>query len=373
MIPVSEPWFLEEDAACVAECVRTGWVSSAGPAVADFEAAWAAYCERAFGVAVSSGTTALQLSINALDLRPGDEVIIPAFTIISCALAVIYGGGTPVLIDADPNTWCLDVSCIEARITPRTKAIMPVHIYGHPVNMAPLLKLAEKYGLAVIEDSAEAHGAEYFDGATWRRCGCFGRMSCFSFYANKLIATGEGGMIVTDDEPLAQRLRSLRDLCFDPKRRFVHPAMGYNYRLTNLQAALGRNQVDRMPELLRRKRRMAEIYRRLLADIPGLEHPPEMSWARSMYWMYGIVLGQQHHCGAVDFAVRLRQLGVDTRPFFAGMHQQPALLERGLFAGESYPQADRLAERGLYLPSGLGTSESQFEQVSEAVHRVLDV
>ena len=371
MISVSEPWFLEEDAERVAECVRTGWVSSVGAAVQGFEDAWAAYCGRRYGIAVSSGTTALQLSVAALKLQPGDEVIIPTFTIISCALAVIYAGGTPVLVDSDPTTWCMDVSQVASKITPRTRAIMPVHIYGHPVDMQPLLDLAAPHGLTVIEDAAEAHGVEYLSAGRWRRCGGFGAMSCFSFYANKLIATGEGGMIVTDDEQLAVGLRSSRDLCFDPKHRFVHSAMGFNYRLTNLQAALGLAQIERMPELLRRKRCLAKHYRELLADIPGLRHPPETPWARSMFWMYGIVLDPERRMDARELAARLRQEGVDTRPFFVGMHRQPVFENRSLFPNPHYPISDHLSEFGLYLPSGLGTTESQIEQVSEALHQVL--
>lgn len=371
MISVSEPWFTEDDSERVAECVRTGWVSSAGPAVQAFETAWAGYCGRQYGIAVSSGTAALQLAIAALDLQPGDEVILPTFTIVSCALAILYGGGTPVLVDCDPATWCMDVARIEEKITPRTRAIMPVHIYGHPVAMGPLMDLAARHNLTVIEDAAEAHGAEVFIHGHWRRCGSFGAMSCFSFYANKLIATGEGGMIVTDDAALAARLRSSRDLCFEPARRFVHSALGFNYRLTNMQAALGLAQVERMPELLRRKHCLAAAYRKRLSDIPGLEQPPEALWAHSMFWMYGIVLAPQWNRTALDLASRLRAEGVDTRPFFVGMHQQPVFHQRSLFLDEHYPVSERLTKFGLYLPSGLGTTEAQVEQVSAALHRIL--
>ena len=376
MVSVSEPWFNEEDAESVAECVRSGWVSSAGPAVEAFEKRWAAYCDRAHGVAVSSGTAALQLAVAALHLQPGDEVILPSFTIISCALAVIYGGGVPVLVDADPRTWCMDVAEVERKIGPRTRAIMPVHIYGHPVDMDPLLQLAERHGLAIIEDAAEAHGAEYLSGREsgvpeWRKCGSFGAMSCFSFYANKLIATGEGGMVVTDDGERAAHLRSLRDLCFQPACRFLHNELGFNFRLTNMQAALGLSQISRIAELLCKKRWLARRYREMLADIPGLQHPPESPWARSTYWMYGIVLAPERQMNAPELALHLRRKGIDTRPFFAGMHHQPALRERGLFAGERYPVTDRLHRLGLYLPSGLGTTEAQLQVAGDALHQVL--
>lgn len=370
MVSVSEPWFLEEDAEQVAACVRSGWVSSAGYAVSQFEEAWAAFCGRRFGIAMSSGTTALQAAIQALQLEPGDEVIIPTFTIVSCALAVLYNGGVPVLVDSDPLTWCMDVCQIEARIGPRTRAIMPVHIYGHPVDMAPLLALAHKHSLAIIEDAAEAHGAEYrLPTGEWRRCGSFGTMSCFSFYANKLIATGEGGMVLTDDADIARHLRSFRDLCFQPGKRFVHAALGHNFRLTNMQAALGLSQVARMDRLLERKRWLADCYREMLSDIPGLELPPEMPWARSIFWMYGVVLSTDHAMDAAELAAKLRDLGIETRPFFVGMHEQPVFHDQ--FAGQCYPVAERLTRRGLYLPSGLGTSREQLEQVSSAMHKAL--
>ncbi len=371
MISVSEPWFTEEDAAAVAECVRSGWVSSAGASVDAFEEAWAGYCGRRFGIAMSSGTSALHAAVAALHLQPGDEVIMPSFTIVSCALAVIYSGGVPVLVDSDPRTWCMDVSLVRTKIGPRTRAIMPVHIYGHPVDMDPLVALAKQRGLAIIEDAAEAHGAEYWSAGQWRRCGSFGEMSCFSFYANKLIATGEGGMVLTDDADLAERLRALRNLCFEPGRRFLHREMGFNFRLTNMQAALGLSQIHRIEELLRRKRCLAETYTRLLDGIPGLALPPAMPWARSMFWMYGVVLEEDRRMDAAELGVRLRHEGVDTRPFFAGMHEQPVFHERGLFLNERHPVCERLSRQGLYLPSGLGTGETQLEQVAEALHRIL--
>ena len=372
MIPVSEPWFTPEDAARVTECVRSGWVSSTGPAVKEFEAAWAAYCGRRFGIAMSSGTTVLQASIAALDLAPGDEVILPAFTIIPCALAVLYNGAVPVLVDSDPKTWCMDVEAIESKITPRTRAIMPVHIYGHPVDMEPLLAIAAAHNLVVIEDAAEAHGARYrMETGEWARCGSFGRVSCFSFYANKLIATGEGGMALTDDPDLAARLASLRDLCFIPGERFRHEEAGFNFRLTNMQAALGLGQIARTEELLRRKRAMADIYREKLGGLP-LQLASEEPWASSSFWMFGIVLDDSVPFAAAELSRRLRCCEIETRPFFLGMHEQPALLKRGLFAGESYPVAERLARRGLYLPSGLGSSEQDFRRVAAAVRGALE-
>lgn len=237
ILPVNEPHLREEDLENIADCVRTGWVSSSGRYIEEFEQGWASYCGRRYGVAVSSGTAALHVAVECLNLQPGDEIILPTFTIISCALAVVYSGARPVLVDADPQTWGMDVDQIAEKITPRTRAIMAVHIYGRPVHMDPLLTLASRHGLAVIEDAAEAHGAEYLSGQSgvpmWKRCGSFGEVSCFSFYANKLITTGEGGMILTDDAQLAERARGARNLCFKAKRRFYHDRLGFNYRLTN--------------------------------------------------------------------------------------------------------------------------------------------
>ncbi len=376
MIAVNEPQIGERELQYVQECIRAGWISSSGEFINEFEERWASYCGRRYGIAVSNGTVALQLAVGCLGLAPGDEVILPTFTIISCALAVIYNGGVPVLVDSDPRTWCMDVQQVEQRITGRTKAIMPVHIYGHPVDIDPLMDLAETYGLAIIEDAAEAHGAEYLSrgrtvGSGWRRCGSFGTLSCFSFYANKLITTGEGGMVLTDDRRLAEKARSLRNLCFQPDRRFYHEDAGYNFRLTNIQAALGLAQLERIGEIVARKRWMGQEYTRRLRDVPGLQLPVEEVWARSVYWMYGAVLGDEVGMDAGLFARRLKDCSVDTRPFFLGMHEQPVFHQRGLFLGERYPVAERLARRGLYLPSGLALTEDQLARVGDAVCKVL--
>jgi perosamine synthetase len=327
-------------------------------------------------VAVANGSVALQLAVACLDLQPGDEVILPTFTIISCATAVVYNGGIPILVDCDPRTWCMDIRQVEDKITPRTRALMPVHIYGHPVDMDPILELARKHNLAIIEDAAEVHGAEYLAGRSgphprWQRCGSFGELSCFSFYGNKLITTGEGGMVLTDDVHLAEALRSLRNLCFQPQRRFYHERLGHNFRLTNVQAALGVAQVERIEAIVARKRWMGQEYTRRLSDIRGLELPIEESWARNVYWMYGVVLAEETGLDATRFAQRLRDCGVDTRPFFLGMHEQPVFHQRGLFCKERYPVAERLARQGLYLPSGLALTESQLQQVCSAVRQVL--
>lgn len=375
-IPVNAPDIGEQEVEAVLHSLRSGWLSSSGPAVAAFEQRWATLCDRRFGVAVSSGTTALQLALACLGLRPGDEVILPTFTIVSCVLAVLYNGCVPVLIDADPRSYCLDVDQLAGRITSRTRAVMAVHVYGHPVDMDPLVQLAERHGLAIVEDAAEAHGAEYLsrhgrNAPAWRPCGSFGRVSCFSFYANKLVTTGEGGMLVADDAGLVERARSLRDLGFEPSRRFRHEQLGFNFRLSSLQAALALPQIDRIGALLARKRQMAEDYGRRLSGLAVLQLPAEQEWAHSSFWMYGVVLRDEAGLEADEFARRLAEAGVETRPFFLGMHEQPALLDRGLFVGERYPVAERLARRGLYLPSGLALTEAERERVGEAVQCVL--
>jgi len=375
-ISVNEPLLGDQELAYVAECVRTGWISSSGKFIEEFERQWAGYCGRRYGIAVSNGSTALQVAVAGLHLEPGDEVIMPTFTIISCVTAVLNNGGIPVLVDSDPRTWCADVAQVEAKITSRTRALMPVHIYGHPVEMDPLLELARKHRLAIIEDAAEAHGAEYLSAVeveqpVWRRCGSFGLASTFSFYANKLVTTGEGGMVVTDDLQFAEEARSQRNLCFLPGRRFYHEKLGFNFRLTNMQAAIGVAQIQRMGDIVVSKRRMGQEYNRRLKHVKGLQLPVQESWARSVYWMYGVVIAEETGMDAVKFADSLAEHGIETRPFFLGMHEQPALHSCGLFVDEHYPVAERLARQGLYLPSGLALTADQLERVCDVVNEVM--
>lgn len=367
MIPVSEPLLNDQASTYVEECLRTNWISSEGRFIQEFENKWANYCGMDHGVAVSNGTTALQIAIACLDLEPGDEVIMPTFTIISCALAIIEVGALPVLVDSDPRTWCMDVRQIEEKITRRTRAIMPVHMYGHPVDMDPIRELARKYQLIIIEDAAEAHGAEY----KGRKVGGIGDLSCFSFYANKIITTGEGGMVLARSADHAEKLKSLRNLCFQKDRRFYHTELGHNYRLTNLQAAIGLSQVERIDEHVAKKRWMGKSYTERLGDLTQISLPVEESWAKNVYWMYSVVLANDVKYDAVGFAQRLREKGVDTRPFFIGMHEQPVFQKRGMFKAEQYPVAEYIARRGLYLPSGLTLTEVQLEQVCEIVRSVL--
>jgi perosamine synthetase len=368
-IPVNEPLLDGNEKAYLAQCIDSGWISSEGPFVAEFESRLAERVQRRHGVAVTNGTAALDAAIEALGIGPGDEVILPSFTIISCILQLVRCGATPVLVDSDPQTWNMDTRQIEARVTPRTRAILVVHTYGLPVDMDPVLAIAARHGLRVIEDAAEAIGLRYRGQA----CGSFGDISTFSFYPNKHLTTGEGGMVVTNDDALADACRGLRNLCFQPARRFVHERLGWNLRMTNLQAALGLAQLERLDEFLLRKRAMGARYNERLQ---GLRHRIDLplthtAAADNNYWVYGIVLKPDAGLDATELMKRLAQQGIGTRPFFWPMHEQPVLLGQGLFSGESHPVAENLARRGLYLPSGLSLTEAQIDRASDTLHRVL--
>jgi perosamine synthetase len=372
MIPVCEPVITEAEIAAVNDCLRTGWISSAGKYLDTFEQKWAGFCGRRHGIAMTNGTVTLEVALAALQLPPGSEVILPTFTIVSCATALVFNELKPVLVDSDPRSWGMDVSQVAEKITPRTRAILVVHIYGHPVDMTPLLRLAALHGLAIVEDAAEVHGAEYLcdhDTAqpVWRRCGGFGELSSFSFYANKLITTGEGGMLLTDNDALASRCRSMRNLCFQPQRRFFHEELGWNCRMTNLQAALGVSQIDRLAEIVATKRSIVATYRQLLADVPGLSFQAEEPWARSVAWVAGVLLDEDHPLSASEVMAQMKAAGIETRPFFLGMHEQPVFRREGLFVADRFPVAERLARKGFYLPNGLALQPAQLEQVAETL------
>lgn len=367
LIPVNGPLLNGNEKKYLCECIDTGWISSEGPFVQRLEKEFAARVGRRFGVAVANGSLALDAAVKALDLGPGDEVIMPSFTIISCAAAIVRSGATPVLVDSEPDSWNMDLRQVEQKITPRTRAVMAVHIYGLPVDMDALLAITGPRGIKVIEDAAEMHGQTI----RTRPCGSFGDISTFSFYPNKHVTTGEGGIIVTDDERLAERCRSLRNLCFMPQRRFVHEELGWNFRMSNLQAALGCAQLERLDTFIARKRNMGARYDSLLADVQGLLRPlPSTPWAKNIYWVYGLVLDDAFPFDADEAMRRLSAKGIGCRPFFWPMHEQPVFRRMGLFAGESYPVAERLARRGFYVPSGLALSEEQMDRVAVAVREV---
>jgi perosamine synthetase len=367
-IPVNEPLLNGNELKYVQECIETGWISSEGPFVKRFEEEFAVRVGRKHGIAVCNGSVALDTAVAALDIGTGDEVILPTFTIISCALAIIRAGATPVVLDCNPYTWNMDVRQIEDKITPRTKAIMVVHIYGLPVDMDPVISLAEKYGLKIIEDAAEAHGLTY----KGRPCGSFGDISIFSFYPNKLITTGEGGMIVTDDDHLSERCRSLRNLCFQSKRRFVHEELGWNLRMSNIQAALGVAQLERLDQSIAKKKYIGRRYNEFLLDIPGIQLPlPKTDYAENIYWIYGILLDNDTTFDADEAMRQLAKHKIGTRPFFWPMHEQPVFKKMGLYKNVSCPVAEKIARRGFYIPSGLAISNDQINRVSEKLREIL--
>jgi perosamine synthetase len=369
MIPVNTPLLGGNERKYLLECLDTGWISSEGPFIKQFEERFAARVHREFGVAVSNGSVALDAAVLALGIGAGDEVILPSFTIISCAAAIVRAGAVPVVVDSDPVTWNMDVAQVEARITPRTKAIMVVHIYGLPVDMDPLMALAKKHNLKVIEDAAEMHGQTY----KGRPCGSFGDISTFSFYPNKHITTGEGGMIVMNDPELFRRCQSLRNLCFKPEQRFVHDELGWNLRMTNLQAALGVAQLEQLDGFVERKRHMGALYTELLQGTPGVQLPlARTPFADNIYWVFALVLDDALPIDAKGMMKKLGDAGIGTRPFFWPMHEQPVFRKMGLYAGESLPVAERIARRGFYIPSGLALTDGEIRTCAATVQRVLE-
>ena len=351
----------------VLECLDTNWISSLGKYIPAFEETFAAFCRRGHGVACSSGTAALHLALEALEIGFGDEVIVPCFTLVADANMVILAGARPVFVDVDPQTYCLDPALIEAKITPRTKAILVVHMYGHPCDMDVINALAQRHGLKVIEDAAQAHGSLY----RGRPAGSLGDIACFSFYASKTLTTGEGGMVLTDDPALAQRLRALRSQGFEgDSRLYVHNLLGFNYRLTNLQAAIGLAQVERMDFKVERKRHMAELYSQCLTGLEGLTLPPEMPWAFSTYWNYTVLIGPAFGLERDEVAQRLKQAGVETRLTFKPLHSQPAYRRADPRMPDTtghFPVSQRLGREGLCLPSGTGLTDDEIKQVSQTL------
>jgi len=363
MIPVNTPLLSGNELKYVSECIETGWISSEGPFVSQFEIEFAQYVNRNHGIAVANGSAALDIAVKALGIGIGDEVIMPAFTIISPAQSVVTAGAIPVLVDSDPITWNMDVTQIETKITSKTKAILVVHIYGLPVDMDPVLALCEKYNLKLIEDAAEMHGQTY----KGKMCGSFGDISIFSFYPNKHITTGEGGMLVCNDENLAEQCKKLRNLAFEPQgRRFIHHELGWNYRMTNLQAALGVAQLEKMEYHIHRKREIGNLYRKGLKDLKGFHLPLERtSFAENIYWVFGLVADDEERQN--EMVKKLGEAKIGTRPFFWCMHEQPVFKKMGLFEEETYPVAEKLARNGFYIPSGLGLKNEEITTVCEVL------
>jgi perosamine synthetase len=362
IIPVCEPTLGGNELKYVQRAIESNWISSAGSFIPEFEHRFAEFCGAKYGISCNNGTVALHLALATLGLEPDDEVILPAFTMIATINAISYCGARPVLVDSEPDYWQLDVEQVAAKITPRTKAILPVHTYGHPVDMDPLLDWAARYGVSVIEDAAESHGAEY----KGRRTGGLGRAGVFSFYGNKIITTGEGGMITTNDEKLARLAWNLRDHAFSHERHFWHKFVGFNYRMTNLQAAVGLAQVEQLDDFVAARRRNAALYSERLAGIPGITTPPQAGWAKNVFWMYGILVDEAAYgLNRDQLRAVLAENGVETRTFFIPMHCQPVYWQQ--FKGQRYPVAEKLCKNGFYLPSASSLTLAEIEYVTDVI------
>ena len=364
-IPVNQPIITENAKRYVAEAMESGWISSAGAYIDRFEKEFASYLGVKHAVTTTSGTTAIHLACATIGIGPGDEVIVPDFTMMGSVLPVLYCGATPIFVDAEPETFTIDPELIESKITHKTKAIMPVHLYGHSADMDRVLSIAKKYKLFVIEDAAEAHGALY----NGQLCGSMGTIGCFSFYANKIITTGEGGMLVTNDDQLARHARILKDLAHSEKKRFWHEEIGYNYRMTNLQAAVGLGQLEHIDEFIQKKQWMADRYRQNLKEIKGLRLPITKKNALNVYWMYGVLVEDEFPLSRDELRPALKKYGIDTRDFFFSSAAQP-VLKHLPSAKESFPVSTWLSERGFYLPSGLALTEEQIQYVCDSLRNI---
>lgn len=362
-LPVNTPDLSGQELKYVSEAVETGWISSMGPRVKEFEDLFASYHGVKEAVAVSSGTAALHICCVSLGIGPGDEVILPTFTMVASAFAVMYTGATPVFVDCEMDTWNMDIEDLKKKITAKTKAIMPVHIYGLPCNMPAIMTLAEERGIAVMEDAAEAHGAKVHG----QLAGTFGKVNAFSFYANKIITTGEGGMVLTNDQDLADHLRTIKDLSHDPAERFSHLELSFNYRMTNLQAALGVAQMERIDEFLVKKRHMAKTYQEGFSKIEGITLPVEPEGYENVYWMYGILIDESFGLSRDEVMKKLGEKGIGTRSFFKPMHLQPAIHNKGVPLPDSLPVSEEIGRRGLYVPSGLALKDEDMKRVVQAM------
>ncbi len=366
-IPVNIPLLNGNEKKYLNQCIETGWISSEGPFIKEFENKFAARVGRKHGIAVCNGTAALDAAIEALGIREGDEVIMPTFTIISCISHLIRIGAQPVLIDSDPLTWNMDINQIESKITEKTRLIMIVHIYGLSVDIDPILDIAKRYNLLVLEDAAQMIGQTY----KGLPCGSFGDISTFSFYPNKHITSGEGGMIVTNNAQLAEECSSLRNLCFQSEKRFIHERLGWNLRMTNLQAAIGLAQLERLEEFIYIKRKMGSFYTNALKDLPFLQLPlKNTSYSENIYWVFGLVISDSISLSASDAMNQLSKQGIGTRPFFYPMHKQPILNRMGYFNNDYHPVSERLYNKGFYIPSGLGMNLDQLRSCSNAVSNI---
>ena len=366
MIPVCTPFLGKNEKKYLLDCVETNWISSSGKYIEKFEDKFSQYCHAKYGVATTSGTTALHLAFAAVGINKGDEVIMPTFNIASTAFAALYCGAKPVFVDSQPDTWNIDPQRIEQKITKKTKAIVPVHMYGHPCDMTAIMRIARKHKLIVIEDAAEAHGAKY----RGKRVGGIGDIGCFSFYGNKIITCGEGGMVVTSNKRISDRCQNLKNLSFLEEKRFWHKEIGFNYRMTNIQAALGLAQFEKIDQYIKMRRRNALFYNSLLKDIRGIILPVERPDVKNIYWMYSVLVGRNFGMSRDEFMKRLKGMGIESRIFFIPMHQQPVLKKMKIVSKEKFPIAEDIARRGIYLPSGSGLKKKEIEYVCDCIRKI---
>ena len=368
-IPVNEPLLEGNEKKYLNECIDTGWISSDGPFVKKFEEEFSSKLDRKYGIAVTNGTSAIDVAVQSLNIGVGDEVILPTFTIISTILQIVRSGAKPVLVDCDPLTWNMNVDHVSSKITSKTKAILVVHIYGLPVDMNPIINLCKTHKIKLIEDAAEVIGQTYKD----IKCGSFGDISTVSFYPNKHITCGEGGMILTDDKNLADECRKLRNLYFQDNNRFVHEKLGWNYRMTNLQAAVGLAQLEQLDRFIKKKRYIGELYNKQLSELKNIQLPLfRTDYATNIYWVYGIVLKSEFGLNAKEVMKRLFKEGIGCRPFFYPMHLQPALKKLNMFDNQTYPVAENLYNQGFYIPSGLSLDETKISKVTEALYKIVN-
>jgi perosamine synthetase len=368
-IPVCEPYLTGKELEYVTDAVKTGWISGVGSYVKKFEEEFARFCGVKHAISTNNGTAALHLALVGLGIKDNDEVIIPNFTMISSAFSVCYTGAKPVFVDADEETWNINPNWIEERITPKTRAIMPVHIYGHPCEMDKIMEIARKYNLKVIEDCAEAHGAEY----KGKKVGSFGDVGCFSFYSNKIITTGEGGMIVTNNDDIAERCKYHKNLCFplDGSRNYLHEDIGFNYRMSNVVAAIGFAQLEKIERYIKKRRENHELYISFLGDVNGIIFQPEKKGCKNVYWMNGIVIDPKKAGITKDeLTKKLACYGIETRNFFVGMHKQPSL-KNGSSFNEKYAISEWLEENGFYIPSGSGLKGGKIKYISNKIKEII--
>lgn len=363
MIPVSNPIRAPNTARYLRSCATTGWFSSQGSFVSRLETSFAHWLRVRYALTTTSGTSALHLALAALTIGKGDEVIVPTFTMFSPVAAILYVGATPVFVDSDPLTWTMDISQVTRSITKRTAAILAVHTYGHPVDMDPLRKLAKVHKLALIEDAAEGLGALYKN----KNVGTFGDVACFSFYANKLVTTGEGGMVTTNSKRLAYRVAHLRDMAYHPKKRFLHTELGFTYRMSNMQAAVGLSYLEHINEIVKKKNTIASLYRRLLARIPYITLQSKTPWATPICWMFCVLINNKSLITRNTFRTLLYEKGIETRDFFIPAHRQPVIKKINITSTNKFPISDRISNQGLYLPSGPKLSERDIQYICQTI------